>query len=170
MESFPKLATFIQPKVWHSIPTRRIPQPFPMNPTLSKWGFVLIDDDPISNMICNKLIEKINPQIPIQAFTDPIKGLRHIEQLPENPDLEYYVLLLDINMPIMNGWQFVDRFANLSPDVQQRFRIYILSSSVDKHDISKAQNNPLIHDYLIKPLSPQCIHGILNSISRPEDN
>lgn len=115
--------------------------------------FIVIDDDPINNHICRRYIEIVFPKVAIQTFTNPEEGLEYIQsKYPLSDDLET-VLFLDINMPVLSGWDVLDRFINFADDIKQQFKIYILSSSVALEDKQKASSNPLVTGFLEKPLT-----------------
>ena len=67
------------------------------------------------------------------------------EKLPE-------VIFLDLNMPILNGWQFLDEFCKI-PNIEENTRIYILSSSVYSGDIEKSKKYSIVKDFIQKPLT-----------------
>ena len=109
---------------------------------------VLIDDDPVSIFVTEKLISK-NILEPFKIFsfnnaTDALKDINNIR-----PDY----LFLDINMPEINGWDFLEMFK----PVKKNPEIYILSSSIDETDISKAKQYDEVKNYLTKPLIKQYI-------------
>jgi CheY-like chemotaxis protein len=114
---------------------------------------VLIDDDPISAFVTEKLIAK-NVTIPytIFKFESAIRALKELGQIHPN------YLFLDLNMPEMTGWDFLEEFEpmNYNPE------IYILSSSVDERDITKATSYSLVKKYLSKPLVRNYIKNIFN--------
>ncbi|MFL0683062.1 MAG: response regulator [Algoriphagus aquaeductus] len=114
---------------------------------------VLIDDDPISTFVTEKLISK-NVKEPCQFY----KYQSAKRALEEITDLKPNYLFLDLNMPEMNGWDFLDKFQPQDEDAQ----IYILSSSVDERDISKASQYRIVKDYLSKPLIKKYIKHIFN--------
>ncbi|GAA0881325.1 response regulator [Algoriphagus jejuensis] len=114
---------------------------------------VLIDDDPISTFVTEKLISK-NVKEPCQFFKFHSAELA-LEQI--NGICPNY-LFLDLNMPEMNGWDFLDRFIPQYKDPQ----IYILSSSVDERDINKASQYQVVKKYLSKPLIKKYIKSIFN--------
>ena len=115
---------------------------------------LLVDDDEINNFISIKLIKKALLNTEIMAC---LNGKFAIDQLYEiqkrDPDKLPDYILLDINMPIMNGWEFLDEYKRLNIDAQGRTKIYIISSSVFSNDINKAKSYPLIKDFISKPLN-----------------
>lgn len=114
---------------------------------------VLIDDDPISTFVTEKLIEK-NVQEPVRffKFSDPKKALIELRKIRPN------FLFLDLNMPEMDGWSFLDSLNGESKDTN----IYILSSSVDERDINRAASYKMVKDYLAKPLVKTSISSIFH--------
>ncbi|UZD23400.1 response regulator [Algoriphagus halophytocola] len=114
---------------------------------------VLIDDDPISTFVTEKLISR-NVKEPCTFF----KYQSAKDALKEIYSIRPNYLFLDLNMPEMNGWDFLDSFNSEKNEAQ----IYILSSSVDERDISKASNYSVVKDYLSKPLIKKYIKSIFN--------
>lgn len=119
----------------------------------------IIDDDPIFRFGTKKLMEKVQASLNFliykngkEAFEDIIYKLKSNTNIPD-------VILLDLNMPIMDGWQFLDEFATIANT--ERIPIYIVSSSVDSRDIEKAKNYEIVNDYIIKPFSLSVIQDLL---------
>ena len=120
--------------------------------------FIVIDDDALNNKICRACIEKLYKDAPVATFTDPKLGFEHLEvEYSSNSHEDTAILFLDINMPVMNGWEFLELFEKLEEKIKNRIKIYILSSSVDKRDMEKAQANKNVVYYLIKPLTKETI-------------
>ena len=109
---------------------------------------MLIDDDKITNILTKKLLLKHNPEMKVEIFNSPFESIEHLEKLKVN-NWEMPIIFLDINMPMMNGWQFLEKIAsqNMSPT------IYILTSSVDRNDIEKARTYKNVKAFLTKPLT-----------------
>ncbi len=124
--------------------------------------FIIIDDDVFNNTICTVTITKTVNDAAIKTFLDPREGFSYIASEYAKPNEEgNAILFLDINMPLMNGWQFLDQFAALDESVKERVKIYILSSSVDKRDIQRAKENKHVKHYLVKPLTKETIRLVI---------
>lgn len=117
-------------------------------------SILLVDDDEINNFISIKLIKKALLNTEIKAC---LNGRFAIDQLWEtytkDPSQLPDYILLDINMPIMNGWEFLDEYERLKIDSGGKTKIFIISSSVFSNDISKAKSYPLVVDFVSKPLN-----------------
>ena len=130
-----------------------------MSPNNTKAvSVLLVDDDEINNFISIKLIKKALINTDIMAC---LNGKFAIDQLAEiqrkDPSKLPDYILLDINMPIMNGWEFLDEYKRLNIDPLGKTKIYIISSSVFSNDINKARSYPLVKDFISKPLNVEKI-------------
>ena len=125
-----------------------------MNFNSKSVSVLLVDDDEINNFISIKLIKKALLNTEIMAC---LNGKFAIDQLVEiqrkDPEKMPDYILLDINMPIMNGWEFLDEYKRLNIDPQGKCKIFIISSSVFSNDINKARSYPLVKDFISKPLN-----------------
>src|SRR5690242_1064009 len=100
-------------------------------------NFIVVDDDPINNNICRKLIQTLLPEVGIETFTDPETGLGYMRSTYIAPGANNAILFLDINMPTLTGWEVLEEFENFPDLVKQHIKIYMLSSSVDPSDKQK---------------------------------
>jgi CheY-like chemotaxis protein len=107
---------------------------------------VLIDDDPINNFVNQKVLRKQKDDWAMMDFTDPKKALDYLLKNQENLPA---VILLDINMPILNGWQFLDELLKNSINVP----VFMLTSSIAQEDMEKTKIYPMIRGYINKPLN-----------------
>jgi len=120
--------------------------------------FVIVDDDPINNMICKTVIKKLNPNAVVTSFTAPEEGMQYFRNAMPADDL---VLLLDINMPDITGWDFLDEFERLSNQVKSQVSVFILSSSVDSRDKERAAANLMVKRFMSKPLTVEALLSAL---------
>lgn len=125
-----------------------------MNINTRAVSILLVDDDEINNFISIKLIRKALFNAEITAC---LNGKFAIDQLVEmqrkGADKLPDYILLDINMPIMNGWEFLDEYKRLNIDPDGKTKIFIISSSVFSNDINKARSYQLVKSFISKPLS-----------------
>lgn len=116
---------------------------------------MLVDDDNISSFIYRKIIEMAG--LDISHLKTFLKGQEALEHLVNNLDsLEDFpdFILLDINMPVMDGWGFLDEYsANIAPKLKKRVVICMLSSSVNVKDRERAFSYKEVKDYANKPLT-----------------
>lgn len=131
--------------------------------------FIIIDDDAINNMFCRFSIMKHFPQVRgIETFLLPETALEAIAKGMIHKERSKTILFLDINMPSMTGWEFLEAFATFNEAIRSRFTIFILSSSVDARDREKAAANPLISGYLTKPLTTTAMERVLGKLQEQE--
>ncbi len=134
----------------------------------NSYNICIIDDDSIYQFAITKTIEAYNLANDIMVFSDGEEALEFFKQnLDSHKDLPD-IILLDINMPIMDGFQFMEEYIEkIKPRIEKEISIYMVSSSVDPSDINKAKRITDICDYLIKPIKPGKLISIVNSL---EDN
>lgn len=127
------------------------------------YNICIIDDDSIYQYTITKTIEAYNLAKGIMIFSDGEEALdffiRNLDCSENLPD----IILLDINMPIMDGFQFMQEYIKIKPRVGKKILIYMVSSSVDSNDIEKAKRIGEISDYIIKPIKPGELISIVNS-------
>jgi CheY-like chemotaxis protein len=115
-------------------------------------NFIIIDDDPISSHACAKMIRHVFNEVDIYSFSDPVAGLAYINKTFSKASSPNAILLLDLAMPVMNGWDCLEAIENFGEAVTKYLKIYILSFSIDQLDKERAENNPLVLGYLSKPI------------------
>lgn len=110
--------------------------------------FIVVDDDPLNNLLCNSLIKKVFGNTDIKLFEEPEASLKYIQRAYDPGSPIPTVLFLDINMPTMTGWNFLEVFKSFNEQIRQQFTIYILSSSIDHNDKDKAESNPSVSGFI----------------------
>ncbi len=128
----------------------------------------VIDDDPIYQFAIKRLITATDfahktiffqdGQFAIDFFKEYIT---HPEQLPD-------LILLDINMPVLDGWQFMDAFVGIMPRINKKIIIFMVSSSIDELDHKRAKSYSEISDFIIKPVTPAMLKDILNTMAHEQ--
>ncbi len=121
----------------------------------------VVDDDKVHHFIIKKLLEKNNIQVnPCffengqDALSDLKAKLNDSESLPD-------LILLDINMPILDGWQFLEEFNEIKKSIQKEITIYVVSSSEDYFNAEKIEEyKSVIKSYYVKPMTNEVIKTI----------
>lgn len=113
----------------------------------------VIDDDPIYQIIANKVIQKSEMFSQTDSFKNGKTAIDTLNGLVQSNELLPDLILLDINMPIMDGWEFMEKMTLIKPLINKQILIYIVSSSIAQEDKKMAKNHPDILGYLSKPLS-----------------
>jgi len=126
----------------------------------------IIDDDLIYQFLAKEEIEYTNLVGKIMFFDDGEKAIHFLTATLDNNDVASLpdVIFLDINMPIMDGWEFLGAYLLLKPRIGKNIVIYIVSSSIDIRDLDKARSISEVSDYIIKPISNKRLVSIFSEL------
>jgi len=115
----------------------------------------IIDDDSIYVNLIKKIIETKKLCDNLLIFNDGKDGIDYFESLLQNftKDNIPEVILLDINMPIMDGWEFIERFTKIKNKFHRQITLYVVSSSINVTDVDKAKSLSSVENYLVKPVN-----------------
>ncbi|PCJ66881.1 MAG: response regulator [Bacteroidetes bacterium] len=120
----------------------------------------IIDDDNIFQFTTKVKLEKLKLADEVLIFNDGEEVLEYLKntKLEELPD----ILFLDINMPIVDGWDFLEMYKDIEKSKQDRMDIYMLSSSINPDDVKRAEDNIYVNDYITKPIRDEDLTKIFN--------
>lgn len=114
----------------------------------------IIDDDKIYVNLVKKIIEIKKLSENLLIFKNGMEALDHFKLILENAteDVLPDIIFLDINMPVMDGWEFLNEFIKIKNNFEKKITLYVVSSSIDPRDLERAKSFNLVTDYLIKPI------------------
>ena len=122
---------------------------------------ILIDDSDIDNKVNTKLLKLARLTSDIVAFTDPKQGFAHVEKEGATWTALRWILL-DIQMPGVDGFAWLEHFRTLPESVQSMCRIYMLSASIDREELRKAEADPSVIALMEKPLDVYMFRQLLD--------
>jgi response regulator RpfG family c-di-GMP phosphodiesterase len=126
------------------------------------YHFILIDDSNFDLFIYEKLIVKSKIANSVKAFNSARVALEYI--INEEANIPETIILLDLQLPGMNGFEFIEQFHKLSQQLKDKIKIFMLSSTIDTNDIEKARSSPDIIDLLSKPLEISLLQERLSQL------
>ena len=121
----------------------------------------LVDDDDTFVFVTKKIIEKTNHVKEVKVFNNGLDALNYLKDDLNKSYLLPEVIFLDLSMPIMDGWQFLNEFVNIESENAKKIIIYICSSSISPHDISRAKSISAVSNFIIKPVTKDKFEEII---------
>ena len=124
----------------------------------------IIDDDDIFIYGTKKIMKKIEFCDEILVFNNGQEAIDGLKLLAEQNKKLPNVIFLDLNMPIMDGWEFLEDFIKIPNNNRKHVTIYVISSSIDPMDIQTVQMYGLVNNYILKPIRIEDLEKVLNDI------
>lgn len=129
--------------------------------TKDKLNFIVIDDSKLDCFIAEKIIQNTGKCNSVKTFQQASEAITYISGLPEQT--HETILFVDIQMPVMNGFEFVEAFEALPAEKKNGISIYMLSSSINENDIARVKGYASIRQFINKPLTAGSIAIILEN-------
>lgn len=123
----------------------------------------LIDDDKIFQYLAQKVITDTHLVKEIDVFSNGLEAIRFLESAKFDKKKLPDLILLDLFMPVMDGWGFLDEYLLLQAKLAKKIPIYIVSSSIDPFDIQKFRSISSVTDFIVKPMTKENFLYILKN-------
>ena len=115
----------------------------------------LIDDDDVANFISKKVIESTHLVNQIKIFKSGDKAIDFLKANLKNIDLLPEIILLDLNIPVVDGFEFLSQFISLNPRIGKKINIYVVSSSLSMSVRDRISSINVVSDFIIKPITKE---------------
>jgi CheY-like chemotaxis protein len=124
----------------------------------------LIDDDSIYQFLTKKVIEETKIVDQIKIFSNGLEAIEFLDSVKDIPNKLPDIILLDLSMPIMDGWEFLDEYVLMKPRFNKKITLYIVSSSIAPSDIEKARSISAVSDFIVKPITKEKLMAIIKNL------
>ena len=127
----------------------------------------IIDDDKIYVNLVRKIIEIKKLSENLLIFKNGLEALDYFKIILTNMTEEKLpdIIFLDLNMPVMDGWEFLGEFIKIKNQFDKKITLYVVSSSIDPRDLERAESFNLVTDYLIKPIELKKFEKIFDRVT-----
>ncbi|HLP50415.1 MAG TPA: response regulator [Chitinophagales bacterium] len=127
----------------------------------------IVEDDKANNFLCKMTLEEVGITH-VRSFLRAELAIADLKNMVETGEEFPSLILLDINMPAMDGWAFLNEFRNFPEAVKAKTTIYLFSTSDHPKDVEKAQAYPEVLDFLAKPLSEEVANSLKEKYFSPQ--
>lgn len=125
----------------------------------------VIDDDSVDQMAVERYCKIGQLADDVVAFHDAESAIHYLSNAGSNIEKIPDVIFLDINLPKLDGWDFLAEYEAIAPKLGKNVAIYMFSSSISELDTAKARNSKWVKDYIYKPISLEKLKRVLGSYS-----
>lgn len=127
-------------------------------------NFIIIDDSRLDCFIAEKIIQNSGTYSSIKSYMEATEAYEAIKNGLIGDDSIITIIILDIQMPVMNGFQFVEVFEQLPKEIQSKFAIFLFSSSINENDKNRLDNYPSIIRFYSKPISKDTVAQMIEQV------
>ncbi len=127
-------------------------------------NFIIIDDSRLDCFIAEKIIQNSGTYSSVKSYMEATEAYEGIKKGEIGDPAIITIIILDIQMPVMNGFQFVEVFEQLPKEIQSKFAIFLFSSSINENDKNRLGNYPSIIRFYGKPISKDTVAQMIEQV------
>jgi len=127
-------------------------------------SFIVIDDSELDCFVARKIIEHTDKNLLVKSYLNGRDVIDQIRADFDKRDMALTIILLDLRMPVMNGFQFVDEFERFPLDIKRKYQIHILSSSKNTNDLYRILTYDTVISIIEKPFTREKLQALITKI------
>jgi len=131
-------------------------------------SFIVIDDSELDCFVGRKIIEHTDKNLLVKSYLNGRDVINQIRADFDKRDMPLTIILLDLRMPVMNGFQFVDEFEKFPLDIKRKYQIHILSSSKNTNDLYRILTYDTVISIIDKPFTREKLQALITKIKAEE--
>jgi CheY-like chemotaxis protein len=127
-------------------------------------NFIVVDDSQLDCFIAEKIIHNAGTYSSVKCFMEATEAYETIKKSVPKPGDNKTIIILDIQMPVMTGFQFVEAFEQLPEAIRSHYAIFLFSSSINENDKNRMGNYPSIRRFYGKPISKDTVNQMIETL------
>lgn len=124
----------------------------------------IIDDDQIFVYGTKRIMSEFCTSKTVYVYENGLDAITAFQKMVDERIELPSLIFLDLNMPIMDGWEFLEKFLKIPMNKREHVTIFIVSSSIDPRDLERVKDYKVISDYILKPVTPKDIKNLLEEL------
>lgn len=112
----------------------------------------LIDDDEVFVFLTKKLIARSGLEVTVETYINGQDAIEQLQSLAEDENALPDIILLDLNMPVMDGWEFLKAYEDINFSNPNKIHLYIVTSSISPYEVERAKQIPAVQEFIVKPM------------------
>lgn len=125
----------------------------------------LIDDDEVFVFLTKKLITASKQEVSLETYINGQDAIDRLHEVAADEDALPDLILLDLNMPVMDGWEFLNAYQEVEFSNPDKIRLYIVTSSISPYEVERAKQIPVVQEFIVKPMVKQKFVEIISALS-----
>jgi len=122
---------------------------------------IFVDDSPLDHFILKRILTKYQLEYEVNCTPDGEEVLAFLQQNRLNRDVLPDIILLDLYMPHLDGWAFLEKMQNVHAHLSKPLKLYVLSSSINPRDIQWVKKFPFVESFIFKPITREVLEGLI---------
>jgi len=124
----------------------------------------LIDDDEVFVFLTKKLIAQTEQAVILETYINGQEAIDRLREISADESALPDLVLLDLNMPVMDGWEFLNAFQEVKFSAPDKIHLYIVTSSISPYEVERAKQIPAVQEFIVKPMVKQKFVELISAL------